>query len=453
MEKEKNKMLKIIDNGIHFEGIAKENNKVIFVPGAVEGEEVRAKIVKKSSSYDVAEITEITKASKHRQMKTECEVQGSCGGCVGMHMKYDYTLKIKKDTVINTLKKQGINNVVRDIYGMGMPYNYRNKIQYPVRLINGKNKMGMFIAKTHNVIETSECKIQEKEINEIARLMFDLMCEEGLKGYDEKTKKGHIKNIIVRKGINTGDILCIYVVNDRKIIGSKEMKNIVEEIAKKYPNVKGIIANINDKNTNVILAKENRVLYGKDKIIDIIGDKSYYISTNSFFQVNTIAAEVLYNVLKQNLRLEKNQKLIELYSGVGTIGIFLSDSVKEVIGVEIVEDAVKMAEENVKLNDINNTKYILGDAKEELYKLKKQGNQYDVLVVDPPRRGLEEQGIKLIKEMKTKKIGYISCNPATLARDLAHLKDDYDIISVDIVDMFPWTYHVECAVLMSRVDK
>ncbi len=453
MEKENNKTLKIIDNGMHFEGIAKENNKVIFVPGSIIGEEVEAKIIMKKNSYEVAEITRINKASKHRQEKAECEVQGSCGACAGMHMKYDYTLKVKKETVINTLKKQGINDVVRNIYGMGIPYNYRNKIQYPVRYVNGKNKMGMFTEKTHNIIETSECKIQEKEINEIAGFMFDLVCREGLKGYDENTKRGHIKNIMVRKGINTGDILCIYVVNDRSIVGSKETKNIVEELTKKYPNIKGIVVNINDQNTNVILAKENRVLYGEDKITDKIGDKSYYISTNSFFQINTIGAELLYNILKENLKLDKNEKLLELYSGVGTIGIFLADSVKEVIGVEIVEDAVELAKENIELNKIRNTKYILGDAREELYNLKEQGNQYDVLVVDPPRRGLDEQGIELIKDMKPKKIGYVSCNPATLARDLAYLKQDYDIISVDIVDMFPWTYHVETVVLMSRVDK
>ncbi len=435
--------LDIIDNGMNFEGIARLDNKVVFVPYAIKGEKVKAKIVKNTNNYLLAEIEEITKKSKYRKQDI-CKHFDGCGGCVGMHIDYAKTLDMKKEIVKNVLKKQGLDSdLVNEIYGMGTPYNYRNKVQYPVRRMKNKNVMGMFSEKSHKLIEVTDCSIQDKEINDVAKYMFECICNKNIQGYNEEKHIGDIKNIMVRKGINTGEILCIFVCANKDIVNSKQMLEVCNMLKYKYSNIKGIVANINDKKTNVILGNKNIVLYGEDRIKEKIGEKTYYISTNSFFQVNTIMAEILFSVLKDKLKLKKEENLLELYSGVGTIGIFLSDLVKEVYGAEIVQDAVEMAKKNVKLNNIKNTKYILGDASIEIEKLRNKGKHFDIIVVDPPRKGLDTKGIETILSLKPKKIGYVSCNPATLARDLSILSKEYTIKSVDLFDLFPWTKHVE----------
>lgn len=438
----------ITDNGMNFEGIGRYNDKVVFVPGAIVGERVQARIIKDTQSYTLAKIENILVKSDDRKYE-ECMSYRGCGGCVCQHMTYDKTLDIKENIVKNTLKKQGIDeNLIESIYGMGIPYNYRNKVQYPVRNIKGRNAIGMFSEKSHKLIEVHNCQIQDKDINEIAKYMFEGISKENISCFNEEQKTGDLKNIMVRKGIHTDEVLCIFVVTNEKAASSKEMKNVAKALRDKYDNIKGVIANVNETKGNVILGNKNIVLYGEDRITDKIGDKTYYISTNSFFQVNTVMAEVLYTVLDNMLNLDRSETVLELYSGVGTIGIFLADKVKELYGVEIVEDAVKMAEENLKLNNILNAKYIAGDAKVELEKLQKQNVYFDTLIVDPPRKGLDEEGIDIILKLKPKKIGYVSCNPATLARDLNKLSRMYNIEKINLVDMFPWTSHVESVAVL-----
>lgn len=438
----------ITDNGMNFEGIGRYDDKVVFVPGAIAGERVQARIVKDTQNYTLAKMENILVKSNDRKYE-DCMSYHGCGGCTAQHINYDRTLDIKKNIVKNSLKKQGIDEkLVNSIYGMGIPYNYRNKVQYPVRNIKGRNIFGMFSEKSHKLIEVHNCQIQDKYINEIAKYMFECINKENISCYNEEKKIGDLKNIMVRRGIHTDEVLCIFVVTNEKMASSKEMKSVANMLVEKYDNIKGVIANVNGAKGNVILGNKNIVLYGEDRITDKIGNNTYYISTNSFFQVNTIMAEVLYTVLDNMLNLDKSETLLELYSGVGTIGIFLADKVKEIYGVEIVEDAVKMAEDNVELNNITNAKYTAGDAKIELEKLQRQNVYFDTLIVDPPRKGLDEEGIDIIMKLKPKKIGYVSCNPATLARDLNKLSELYNIDKINLVDMFPWTSHVESVAVL-----
>ena len=440
--------LEIIDNGMNFEGIARIDNKVVFVPYVIKGEKVKARIIKETKNYSLARIEKIELKSKYR-VEDECSMYERCGGCMSRHMTYDKTLDIKKDIVKNALKKHWIqDSLIENIYGMGIPYNYRNKVQYPVRNINNKNVIGMFAEKSHDLIEIKNCSIQDEEINEVAQDMFDVICAENISCYSEDTNIGDIRNIMVRKGIHTGELLCTFVSQNEKVLDEEKSGKIVDYLISKYPNIKGIVLNINKSKGNVILGDKNIVIYGKDRITDKIGDFTYGISTNSFFQVNTIMAEVLFNVLKEKMKLNKDETLLELYSGVGTIGIFLSNEVKKVYGAEIVKDAVDMAKENLKLNNIKNVEYVLGDASIELTKFKDKSVQFDNIIVDPPRKGLDDEGINTILKLEPKKIGYVSCNPATLARDLEKLSEKYDIESINLFDLFPWTKHVECVAVM-----
>lgn len=450
LEKGKIYKFEIIDIGINFEGIAKaEDGVTVFIPGGLKNEVVEAKIIKVNKSYALGEIKKyITTSEKRRQH--DCKCYSLCGGCTARHLDYDTTLDIKYQNVINTLKKQEVDtSTLNNIYGMGIPYNYRNKLQYPVRCVHGKTIMGMFASSTHDIVENSECLIQDIFTHNVAHSLFNIMIKNGFVGYDEKNGTGDIRNIMVRRGIHTDEIMCVIVVNSKKLVNDIRFKFVVKEITKEYNTVASVVLNINEANTNVILSNNNVCIYGNDYITDKIGDYVFKITADSFFQVNTIQAEVLYSLLKEKLQLEKDKNLLELYSGVGSIGIFLSDSVKDVYSVEIVESATIAAKENARINNVENIINVNGDATYETLKLVEQGKYFDYIVVDPPRKGLDLEGIELILKLKPKKIGYVSCNVATLARDLKLLcTDNYEIKSIDLVDMFPWTSHVECCALL-----
>lgn len=438
----------IIDNGINFEGIAKIDDIPVFVPYAIKDEVADIKIVKVNKNFAYGKIENLLTTSKYR-ITTICKYYSKCGGCDAMHIEYEKTLDIKRKNVINTLKKMRLQtDKVEDIYGMGIPYNYRNKAQYPVRNINNKTIMGMFSKRSHNIIKIDECYIQNKLINEVAKNLFNVLIENGFIGYDEQNKNGDIKHIMIRIGSHTREIMCVIVAN-HNITNKIKQKNIVSKIIAEYVNIKSVILNINEKDSNTILSNKNIIIYGKEYISDYIGRYKFNISANSFFQINTTQAELLYNILKKSLNLSGKENLLELYSGVGSIGIFLSDSVKSVLGIEIVKEAVNNSLINIDINNIKNVKYICGDATKEIEKITKNNFKYDVLVIDPPRKGLDEDGINAILKLKPKKIGYISCNIATLARDLKILQQHYNIKNINIVDMFPWTSHVEVITILN----
>ena len=274
--------------------------------------------------------------------------------------------------------------------------------------------------------------------------MFEILVNNGFQGFDEKQNKGDIKHIMVRCGTYTNQIMCVLVVKDKTIVSDKRWENMIQDIVAFNENITSIILNINPQNTNVIMGDENICIFGEEYIEEVLGEFSFNISPSSFFQVNTLQAEVLYNVLKEKMNMQKDKTLLELYSGVGSIGIFLSPEVKEIVGVEIVKEAVIMAENNVQKNSVTNASYICEDATEAIAKMEREGKQFDYIVVDPPRKGLDLEGIELILNSNAEKIGYVSCNVATLARDLKLLESKYEIKSINMVDMFPFTPHVEC---------
>ena len=439
----------IIDNGVNFEGIAKVEGMIIFVPGGIIGENIDIRIIKLTSSYAIAKIETINKKSENRIDETVCPVFKVCGGCESQHIKYDLQLSIKNTIVKNTLNRQGVEyNKLNNTIGMGLPYYYRNKVQYPVRNVNGINKIGFYSKRTHNIVENNCCYIQNRVIDMLAKVVFEKLISYGFSGYNEEKFSGDIRHIILKRGYHTSEIMIIIVVNNKNLLKDIRFQKLVNELEKE--NIKGIFTNLNNSRTNEILGDETLCIYGDSYITDTIGDHSFYISAKSFFQVNTVQVEMLYNVLKEELDLNKDDILFDLYSGVGTIGIFLSGDVKKVYGIEIEEEAVEMANKNILKNDIKNCEYIAGSVEDKIEIFKNENIHPTVIVVDPPRKGLDEKSIQYILDFSPNKIGYVSCNPATLARDLKILSSKYNVISVTPVDMFPHTVHIECVVIMER---
>lgn len=372
----------------------------------------------------------------------------------GLNIEYNSLVDIKKEEAINTLKKAKIDGIKEDqikIYKMDEPYNYRNKVQYPVRNVNEKVSYGMFKERTHELTNIKECVLQDELANLVAKRIMNILSDLNFDGYNETTKKGDIKNIIVRVGKHTKEVLCVLVVKDENIIHTNKFNSFIDTVKKEFTDIdlKSIYINENENDDNVILSDKNICVYGKEYIKDKIGKYLFNISADSFFQVNTLQAEVLYNLLKERMNFDKDKTLLELFSGVGTIGIYLSEYVKSVTGIEIVKSAVDMTKLNIKENNIKNYVSIEGDAYTEAIKLKNENIKFDYVVVDPPRKGLNSETITLLKEIASEKIGYVSCNVSTLARDINLLSDKYIINSIDLVDMFPFTKHVECVVVLS----
>ena len=438
VEKNKEYIVEIIDNGFEGEGIAKIEGFTVFVPNSLKGEKVRILIVKVLSSHAFGKILEIIEKSDVR-VESDCATYKRCGGCNLRHIKYEETLKMKQNAVqslVNKTLKTRIN--VEETLGMENPYHYRNKAQYPIGIDkNGEPIIGVFAKRTHEIIPIANCLIQNKETEKLAKFVFDYIIKSNISIYDEKTGKGLVRHIVTKIGIKTNEIMCIIVINGHDIPNEEK---IVNEITNNFENVKTIIKNINMKNTNVILGKENINLYGDGYIKDKLGKYIFKISPLSFYQVNPIQAEKLYKIGVEGAKITKNDIVFDLYCGIGTISLFMSKYAKKVYGIEIVEEAVEAAKENAKINKINNTEFIAGDVEEILDNLINRNNIIpDIVMVDPPRKGLDNKSIENILKIKPKKLVYISCNPATLIRDLSKLEEKYNIELIKLVDMFPFT--------------
>lgn len=436
-----------IDDGFEGEGIFKIDNMAVFAPMVIKGEKVKLKILKVNKKFAFAKAVEILEKSENRE-EPMCPVYGKCGGCNLMHVSYDYQKQIKKHRVETCLRKENIDVNVENCVGMGIPYSYRNKVQYPVTVDrDGKNIIGFYTKRSHNIIANKECYIQDEVCDKIAKNIFAKLEECKLKGYNEVTKVGDIRHIIVRRGYYTNEVMCVLVTKKEN---TKNIIELVNKILEDNANIKTIVQNINEKEDNKILGDKNKVLYGKGYIEDYIGDRKYKISASSFYQVNPVQTEFLYDTVKEYANLSGEEIVLDMYAGVGTIGIYLADKAKKVYGIEIVEEAVKMANETIKENEINNCEYICGDAGERLKEILEDNKNIDVTVVDPPRKGLDDLAIETLLNTNSKKIVYVSCNPATLARDLKKLEEKYNIEKVQPVDMFPQTSHVETVVLLVK---
>ena len=447
LQKNQEYIVDIIDNGFEGEGIAKIDGFTIFIPGAIKGEKVRILIVKVLSSHAFGKLLEILEASKYRQ-EADCSTYKRCGGCNLRHIKYEETLKMKQNAVQNLVNKTLKNKLqVQETIGMDNPYHYRNKAQYPVGIDKkGEPVIGVFANRTHEVIPIEKCLIQNPKSEEIAKFILNFIKKEHISIYNEETRKGLFRHIVIKVGIKTGEIMCILVING-KTIPKEEI--IIKNLVENFPLIKTIVKNINTKNTNVILGQENINIYGNGHIEDILGEYKFKISPLSFYQVNPIQAEKLYELGVKMAEISKEDTVFDLYCGIGTISIFMAKYAKKVYGVEIVEDAIKDAKENAKLNNATNTEFFAGDTEIVLDELINQKKVIpDIVMFDPPRKGLAKNSINNILNIKPKKIVYISCNPATLVRDLAEFESLYEVKSIVPVDMFPFTSHVECVSLL-----
>lgn len=443
IQKNQEYIVDIIDNGFEGEGIAKIDNFTIFIPGTIKGEKVKIIIVKVLSSHGFGKIVEIIEKSQARQ-DVDCNTYKRCGGCNLRHVKYEETLKMKQNAVQSLVNKTLKNKLqVKETIGMENPLHYRNKAQYPIGINKqGEPVIGVFANRTHEVIPIDNCLIQNRKSEEIAKFIVEFIKKKNISIYDEKTGKGLVRHIVTKVGIKTGEIMCVIVINGHKIPSENEL---VENLKTRYPEIKAIVKNINMKNTNVILGQENINLYGNGYIEDILGEYKFKISPLSFYQVNPVQAEKLYNLGVSMAEITKKDVVFDLYCGIGTISLFMSKFAKKVYGIEIVEEAVKMAKENALNNNVSNTEFFAGDVEIVLDDLiNNKGLKADVVMFDPPRKGLDKKSIDNILNIRPKKIVYISCNPATLIRDLADFENEYDIKTIIPVDMFPFTSHIEC---------
>ena len=437
----------IIDNGFEGEGIAKIDGLTVFVPGSIKGEKCEILIVKVLASHAYGKIVNIIEKSENRK-ESDCATYKRCGGCSLRHMTYESTLKLKRQVVQNLVNK-GLKKKVEVLETIGMenPYNYRNKAQYPVGLNSeGQPEVGVFAQRTHTIIPIQTCLIQTEISQKIAKTILNFVKEKNIQVYNEENQKGLLRHIVIKVGNYTNQVMCILVVNDSKFNQEQEL---VKLLCEKYPEIKTIVKNINNKNTNVILGKENINLYGNGYIEDKLGEYIFKISPMSFYQVNPVQAEILYTTAINQANLDRNDILFDLYCGIGTIGIFASKYVNKVYGIEIVPQAIEDAKENAKINDVKNIEFICGDVEVAFDELiNKEKIVPSAIIVDPPRKGLDNKTVENIAKIKPAKLVYISCNPATMVRDLAKIEDIYNIKTIQPVDMFPWTNGVESITIL-----
>ena len=432
----------IIDYGADGEGIAKINGYTIFVLGALKGEKCKIHILKVLKTHAFAKVIQIIEKSGKR-VEPDCTTFDKCGGCDLRHIAYSETLKIKQEKVQNLVNKMLENKVqVNETVGMENPTFYRNKAIYPV---TQDKKVGIFAKRSHNIIPINECKIQTKISQEISKYILDNW-EDSI--YNEETGKGLLRNIMLREGFKTDEIMLVLVQNGEKNVFETNSKLRVENIIKEFPKIKTIVINVNTEKTNVVLSRKNIIVYGDGTITDRLGEYEFKISPNSFYQVNPVQTEKLYNLAIEGAKLKKDDILCDLYCGIGTIGIFASKYVKKVYGVEIVEEAIKDAKQNAEINNVDNIEFIQGDVEVAFNKMLDNGVKPSVVIVDPPRKGLDSKTDQNLCNLKLDRLVYVSCNPATLMRDLQELENVYKIDSITPVDNFCYSSHIECVAVL-----
>lgn len=439
-------IVKIIDLNFEGIGVAKINGFPIFIENSLINEEVKIKIIKVLKNYAIGIVIEFISMSKDR-----VEIKDKKGTWVGtmplQHLSYEKQLILKQKqvkNVMNKIAKMPHIPVLKTI-GCKDELAYRNKAQIPVRSINGILETGFYRKNTHTLIPIEDFMIQDKRIDEVILIVRDILRKLKIQAYDEENHSGLVRHICVRRGIYSKEVQIVIVAMKYFDL----IEDIKTELLKRCEDVKSIVLNINSKQTNVIMGSENILIYGEDKIQDSILGYHFNISSKSFYQVNPKQTEVLYSKAIELADLKDTDVVLDAYCGIGTIGICIANKVKQVYGMEIVEDAIKMAEENAQLNHISNITFEAGDAKDVMEKWNKI--HFDVLIVDPPRKGLDKKFILESVKVNPKKIVYISCNPATMARDLAIYEElGYETQVVQPVDMFPQTAHVETVVCLGN---
>ena len=452
MEFRKNDLvtLEIEDCGIDGEGIGKADGFTVFVKDAVIGDTVTAKIIKAKKNYGYGRLMEVLKPSPYR-VEPKCEFARQCGGCQLQALSYDQQLVFKTNKVKGHLERIGgfTDIPMEPIIGMDELFHYRNKAQFPVgRNKEGKIVTGFYAGRTHNIIENRDCALGVVENKEVLDRVIAHMEKYRIEPYNEATGKGLVRHVLIRYGYFTKEVMVCLILNGNKILKEEQLVKSLCEI----PGMTSITINVNKKHSNVILGEEIRLLWGQEYITDRIGDISYQISPLSFYQVNPMQTQKLYAKALEYADLHGEETVWDLYCGIGTISLFLAQKAKFVRGVEIVPAAIENAKENAKLNGLENTEFFVGKAEEVLPReYKKNGVYADVIVVDPPRKGCDETLLETMIEMNPERIVYVSCDSATLARDLKYLcARGYELRKVCPVDQFGMTVHVETVVLLSQ---
>lgn len=455
MEYRKNDLvtLEIEDCGVDGEGIGKADGFTVFVKDAVIGDTVTAKIIKAKKNYGYGRLMEILKPSPYR-VEPKCAFARQCGGCQLQALSYEQQLVFKENKVRGHLERIGgfTDIPMESIIGMGEPYHYRNKAQFPVgRNKEGRIVTGFYAGRTHTIIENRDCALGVSQNKEVLDRVIAHMETYGIEPYDEKTGKGLVRHVLIRYGFFTDEIMVCLILNGTKFPGEE----ILVERLREIPGMTSITINVNKKRSNVILGEKIRVLWGQAYITDKIGEVSYQISPLSFFQVNPLQTQKLYAKALEYADLHGEETVWDLYCGIGTISLFLAQNAKFVRGVEIVPAAIENARDNAKINGIENVEFFVGKAEEVLpEEYKKNGVYADVIVVDPPRKGCDETLLTTMIKMQPERIVYVSCDSATLARDLKYLCErGYELQKVCPVDQFGGTVHVETVCLLSRKDK
>ena len=452
MEFRKNDLvtLEIEDCGIDGEGIGKADGFTVFVKDAVIGDTVTAKIIKAKKNYGYGRLMEVLKPSPYR-VEPKCEFARQCGGCQLQALSYDQQLVFKTNKVKGHLERIGgfTDIPMEPIIGMDELFHYRNKAQFPVgRNKEGKIVTGFYAGRTHNIIENRDCALGVAENKEVLDRVIAHMEKYGIEPYNEATGKGLVRHVLIRYGYFTKEVMVCLILNGNKLPKEEQLVKSLCEI----PGMTSITINVNKKRSNVILGEEICLLWGQEYITDRIGDISYQISPLSFYQVNPMQTQKLYAKALEYADLHGQETVWDLYCGIGTISLFLAQKAKFVRGVEIVPAAIENAKENAKLNGLENTEFFVGKAEELLPReYKKNGVYADVIVVDPPRKGCDETLLETMIEMNPDRIVYVSCDSATLARDLKYLCErGYELRKVCPVDQFGMTVHVETVVLLSQ---
>lgn len=432
-------------------GVCRLDGMAVFVPGTAVGDVAEIKIVKVLKSYAFGISTRIVTPSADR-IDNDCPVYSKCGGCLLRHISYDAECRTKDGFVRDAFSRiGGLSPAFDSFIGAEKTSRYRNKAQYPISCVDGKAVSGFYAPRSHRLVHVEDCLLQPEIFADILRSVLDYINKKNLSVYSESSGTGIIRHVYIRQGSYSGEIMVCIVV--RKDI-SRQLSALCRKLTEQFPDIKSIVMNLNPRKTNVILGEQCVTLWGSDTITDVMCGNTIEISPLSFYQVNTVQAERLYAKAAEYADVQKSHVVADLYCGAGTIGLSMAAAAGQIVGIEIVPQAVENAKKNALRNNISNAQFYCGDAGEVFGKLRKEGCTPDTIIVDPPRKGCSPDTLRTIAEAAPERIVMISCNPATAARDAKLLSEmGYSADRVCGVDLFPRTGHVECVVLMSRVEK
>ncbi|EZP78506.1 TrmA family RNA methyltransferase [Parageobacillus genomosp. 1] len=429
--------------GINGEGVGYFKKQVVFVPGALPGEEVVVEATNIHPKYAEAKIKKIRKRSPYR-VTPKCPFYEQCGGCQLQHLDYEAQLREKRDIVIQAFERHCRLPMetlsIRPTIGMDDPWHYRNKSQFQVGAKKGEVIAGLYGLNSHQLINISECLIQHPATNRVTNIVKMILQDLHIPIYNERTQTGVVRTIVARVGFHTGDVQLV-LITATKEIPRKQL--LIDEIKRRLPEVKSIVQNINGRKTSLIFGEETKLLEGKEYIQEVLGDLSFELSARAFFQLNPVQTVKLYDEVKKAAALTGTEKVVDAYCGVGTIGLWLAKDAREVRGMDTIPEAIEDAKKNAKKHGFTNMMYTTGKAETLLPKWVNEGWMPDVIVVDPPRTGCDSALLQTILRVQPKTVVYVSCNPSSLARDIDVLRERYHVDYVQPVDMFPHTAHVE----------